>query len=88
MRRSDFNFLSGNPALYHSSAGVTRQFCSRCGTGLTFATERHPDTIDITTASLDDPLAYPPTTEVWLEHRLSWQPASPDTEHFRGSSLD
>jgi len=45
---------------------------------------RHPDTIDITTASLDAPDAYPPTTEVWLEDRLSWQPTSPDTKKCDG----
>jgi hypothetical protein len=84
--RSKLTLLSGNPASFHSSPGVTRQFCNRCGTALTFASERHADTIDITTASLDDPGAYPPTTEVWLEHRLSWQPMSPDTEKFDGFS--
>lgn len=47
---------------------------------------RHPDTIDMTTASLDDPDAYPPTTEVWLEDRLSWQPTSPDTKKCDGFS--
>jgi hypothetical protein len=29
--------------------------------------------IDITTASLDNPNLFPPTMEVWLEHRVSWQ---------------
>jgi hypothetical protein len=83
---SEFTLLSGAPAVFHSSPGVTRQFCSRCGTALTYQSERHPDTIDITTASLDDPDAYPPTTEVWLEDRLSWQPTSPDTKKFDGFS--
>ena len=84
VRRSEFTLLSGTAAVFHSSPGVTRQFCSRCGTALTFQSERHPHTIDITTASLDDPDAYPPTTEVWLENRLSWQPTSPDTKKFEG----
>jgi len=88
VRRSDFTILSGTPAVFHSSPGVTRQFCDRCGTALTYATERHPDMIDITTASLDYPDDYPPTAEVWLEHRLSWQPVSPDTEKFEAFSSD
>jgi hypothetical protein len=84
VRRSELSILAGTPAIFHSSPGVTRQFCNRCGTALTYASGRHVDTIDITTASLDDPLAYPPTTEVWLEHRLSWQALSPDTEKSDG----
>ena len=86
VRRSELGVLSGTPAVFHSSPGVTRQFCSRCGTALTYQSERRPDTIDITTASLDDPEAYPPTTEVWLEDRLSWQPTSPDTKKSDGFS--
>jgi hypothetical protein len=88
VRRSEFTILSGIPAVYHSSPGVTRQFCGRCGAALTYETERHPDTIDITTASLDYPDDYPPTTEVWLEHRLSWQPTSPDTQKFEAFPSD
>ena len=86
VKRSEFTILSGNPAIFHSSPGVTRQFCSHCGTGLTYETELHPDTIDVTSASLDDPDAYPPTADVWLEDKLSWQPTSPHTEKFAGSS--
>jgi hypothetical protein len=88
VERSEFTILSGIPAVFHSSPGVTRQFCSRCGTALTYESERHPDTIDITTASLDYPDDYPPTSEVWLEHRLSWQPVSPDAKRFEAFSSD
>jgi hypothetical protein len=84
VRRSELSILSGIPAVFHSSPGVTRQFCSRCGTALSYASGRDPDTIDITTASLDEPDAYPPMMEVWLDHRLSWQPTSPDTKKFDG----
>jgi hypothetical protein len=88
VRRSQFTILSGIPAVFHSSPGVTRQFCSHCGTGLTYESERHPDTIDITTASLDDADAHPPTVDVWLEDKVSWQPTSPHTEKFAGFSSD
>jgi hypothetical protein len=84
VRRSELSWLCGAPQVFHSSPGVTRQFCRRCGTQLTYESLRHPDTIDITTASLADPDAYPPTTEVWLEHRLGWQPTSPDTQKSGG----
>jgi hypothetical protein len=84
VRRAELTLLSGTPGVFHSSPGVTRQFCGRCGTQLTYESGRHPDTIDITTASLDDPEAYPPAAEVWLEHRLGWQPTSPGTQKSDG----
>ena len=74
------------PAVFHSSPGVTRQFCSHCGTGLTYESETHPQTIDVTSASLDDPEASPPTADVWLEDKIGWQPTSSHTEKFAGSS--
>ncbi|MGA2399004.1 MAG: GFA family protein [Steroidobacteraceae bacterium] len=86
VRRPQFTILSGVPAVFHSSPGVTRRFCSHCGTGLTYESERHPHTIDVTSASLDDPEAYPPTADVLLEDKLSWQATSPHTEKFAGFS--
>ncbi len=76
VERSRFQMLSGSPHVYRSSQGVARRFCRSCGSQLTYETTAHPDTIDITTLSLDSPNAFAPTVEVWLEHRISWQPAS------------
>ncbi|HTV94562.1 MAG TPA: GFA family protein [Steroidobacteraceae bacterium] len=83
---AQFQVLSGEPAIYHSSPHVTRQFCGRCGTGLSYATSHSPDTIDITTASLDDPSIFPPAAEVWLADKVAWQPTSAETSKFPGSS--
>jgi hypothetical protein len=66
---------------------VVRTFCRKCGTPLTYQHDESPDTIDITAATLDRPEAFPPTREVWLEHRLPWVPLNANLEHFpRGSS--
>jgi hypothetical protein len=61
---------------------VVRRFCRSCGSQLTYESTTHPDTIDITTLSLDNPNAFAPTLEVWLEHRISWQPASQTLTQF------
>jgi len=80
--RSQFVFLCGEPRSYRSSSGVTRRFCAACGSALTFETVKDPQTIDITTATLDDPNLYPPTREVWLEHRLRWQAVDAALAHY------
>jgi len=70
---ANFALLSGHLQTFQSSPGVTRTFCSSCGSPLTYKSDREPGTIDVTTASLDDPGRFPPTREVWLEHKLGWE---------------
>jgi hypothetical protein len=80
--RVQFEFLMGSPQIYLSSRDVVRRFCGQCGTPLTYENGSSPNTIDITTASLDDPNAFPPSMEVWLEHRLDWQPINENLGQF------
>ena len=67
-----FEIVKGSPKLYPSSADVQRQFCGRCGAQITYARMDEPDEIDVTTASLDDPEAFPPTHHSWLSHDIAW----------------
>jgi len=69
---SAFKFTNGKPKEFSSSEGVRRGFCESCGTMLTYANARHPDSIDIATCSLDDPNAFPPTHHSWLADDLNW----------------
>jgi hypothetical protein len=69
---ADFRLLRGEPAEFRSSAPVRRGFCAKCGTPLTYARGDAPSTVDITTCSLDDPAAFPPTHHSWLSHDLAW----------------
>jgi hypothetical protein len=78
--RRNFELVEGVPTKYFSSKGVTRTFCASCGTTLTF--EDCAETIDVTLASLDDPEKLTPTKEIWLEHRISWNPANPSLSGF------
>ncbi|HEY2397313.1 MAG TPA: GFA family protein [Rudaea sp.] len=70
---ADFGFTSGKPATFASSSGVERGFCARCGTTLTYAGADRPDVADVTTATLDNPDAFAPTKEIWLEEKIGWE---------------
>jgi hypothetical protein len=74
--------LSGRLNTFRSSRGVIRQFCGTCGSQISYETAESATTIDIATASLDDPAAFPPTSEVWLEHRVLWHIADPSLAHY------
>jgi hypothetical protein len=67
-----FRFTKGTPREFHSTAPVLRTFCGDCGTPLIYRNDRHPDTLDITTASLDAPERFPPTHHSWLGDDLAW----------------
>jgi hypothetical protein len=84
--RGQVEILSGQPRAFRSSQGVIRQFCGTCGSQISYENAESPTTIDITTASMDNPNLFPPSSEVWLEHRVPWQSASEARTQFPRSS--
>jgi hypothetical protein len=69
---ASFVFERGAPAAFRSSPPVVRTRCGSCGTPLTYRHERFADEIDVTTASLDDPAAFPPADHTWWSERVPW----------------
>jgi hypothetical protein len=67
-----FQLTLGKPADFHSSPPVTRSFCGRCGTPLTYRHNDYADEIDVMTCSLDDPETFPPSYHIWVSQKLSW----------------
>ena len=67
-----FRIVSGQPKSFRSSDHATRTFCPSCGTPLTFQSTHHPDEIDVTTCSLDDPEQVPPKSHTWRASGISW----------------
>lgn len=53
-------------------ASRVRSFAACCGTHLFFAETPESETIDVTVASLDDPLPWGPTFTIWTEDKLPW----------------
>lgn len=70
-----FAFTRGGPVEFHSSPPVTRSFCGACGTPLTYRHASSPDAIDVTTASCDEPEAFPPADHTWTSHGIGWMQA-------------
>ena len=67
-----FQLVAGRPSVFHSSQPVRRTFCGACGTPLTYEHADSPDSVDVTTCSLDSPGAFPPTHHSWLSHGVAW----------------
>lgn len=60
------------PTIRASSAGVSRGFCGRCGTPISYAHGDHPGWLDLTVCSMDEPADLPPADHTWTEDRLPW----------------
>lgn len=82
--RDAFRFVAGEPAMFRSSTYALRTFCPRCGTPLTFASDRTPDEVDVTTGSLDDPAQVAPRAHIHTGSKLAWVELSDGLPQFVG----
>ncbi|MDH3476303.1 MAG: GFA family protein, partial [Rhodospirillales bacterium] len=71
-RQENFAYSAGAPAGYASSPGVTRSFCARCGTPLTYRAERFPGEVHLYISTLDDPENFRPKGHVYFAERIPW----------------
>ncbi|HWI86593.1 MAG TPA: GFA family protein [Sphingomonas sp.] len=86
--KEDFALLQGEVREYSSSPGIYWGSCATCGSLVTYRRDSRPDHRDITTATLDDPDAFPPTVEIWTAERIGWEMLNPDLPHKLRSSLN
>ena len=83
----NFEVTKGELAKYESSPGIQRGFCSACGSSLTFGGDGWND-IALTIASLDDPNAITPESNVFLRERLHWVKFNEDMRNYEGFPED
>jgi hypothetical protein len=60
------------PRHHHSSPGVTRSFCGKCGTPLAYEGARWPGEIHLHGGTLDDPGAIRPQAHVYVGQKAPW----------------
>ena len=65
-----FEWLSGAPKAYSSSPGIEWLHCEDCGSLVGYRRASRPNHTDVTTGTLDQPNLYPPTVEIWLDHKI------------------
>ena len=51
---------------------MTRTFCGKCGTPLTYQGERWPGEVHVLIGSTDRPQDFAPTRDAFVEERLPW----------------
>ena len=68
-------------ASYESSPGVTREFCPRCGTQISYRSHLLPGERHFFAATLDRPEDYRPTAHDFWAERLPWLAICDDLSH-------
>jgi len=63
--------LSGPLGRFSSSPGLSRGFCTQCGTSL-FTERAGAGIIGLTCGSLDSPEGFRPTEHIWTSSRQPW----------------
>ena len=65
-----FRYVSGEVRTLQSSEQGTRYFCGECGTPIACVNHSHPEIIDLTLGSLDEPENFKPSFSVFEDTRL------------------
>ena len=67
-----WKWIKKEPRIYNSSPGVERRFCEKCGSPISFRSNRMSGMMHFFVASMDEPEKFRPTMHVATEERLSW----------------
>ena len=70
--KGQFEWIHGNPGTINATQVVTRKFCERCGSPLSFEFTDSSDIIGVTTGTLDKPDEFCPTRHNWASKEVSW----------------
>ncbi len=86
VRTDKLSFTSGAPAIYHSTPGVDRSFCPRCGAPIAFASDQaFPGETHLYIGTLDDPNGRAPTFHVHTGEQLHWFEILDDLSRYEES---
>jgi len=63
--------VSGPVGMAHSSEGLKRGFCTRCGTTI-FSKREALGIMGLTSGSMDDPSGFAPIDHIWVSSKQPW----------------
>ena len=65
-------FTAEKPAKYSSSPGVTRGFCKKCGSTISYQGQNLPNMIHLHIGVFDDPSSFQPEADEQMDERMPW----------------
>lgn len=79
-------FTGRAPAVYESSPGAKRYFCSNCGTPMGFESYRWPGEIHLYAASLENSRDVAPQFHVFVAEKMPWIKIGDDLPQYDRSA--
>jgi hypothetical protein len=67
-----FSYAEGHPVVYESSEWGQREFCGTCGAQICYRDIDDPETVEVNTATLDEPESFEPEYHIYTVDQLSW----------------
>ena len=80
----NFKWTGVDTGRYHSSLGVMRHFCTRCGTPMAFQGDHYEGEIHVYAASLAKPEEFTPEFHVHHGEKLPWLSLQDDLRKIDG----
>ncbi|SFM32361.1 Uncharacterized conserved protein [Variovorax sp. OV329] len=83
-----FRITQGQEVLheFESSPGVTRSFCSRCGSPITWTSDEHPEHVAFTLGTLEAPPAeLPGMRHIHVASKAPWYDICDSVPRFEGN---
>ena len=92
VERGSINLIAGELSEYdhfaQDGSGMTREFCTKCGTPLFVTSTRFEDIQMFTVNTLDEPESVKPSFEIWTNSKVSWANIQSEINSFPRGALD
>lgn len=80
------SFTASQPASYSSEDGVKRSFCGKCGSPVSYESNRWRDQLHLYLGIFDEPNNIRPQDHVFCEEKIGWLNIEDDLPRCQGSS--
>lgn len=83
--KTNFHWIEGEALLknYLASNGTTRQFCSHCGSSLTFSTPALANKLEFSLGTLDSEISVKPDAHIYTASKAGWYDIADDLPQYR-----
>ena len=85
-QRANVNLNGPLTDQFSSEGKVKRQFCTTCGTHMTYQNAKWPSETHLYAASLDDPTQFQPQAHFHWQERLTWVALDDNLPRFSASA--
>ena len=77
-------YTAAQPAIFSSGDGVTRCFCGRCGSPISYEPGHRQNEVHLYLGILDEPDKFPPEDHVHYQEKVVWLKIDDDLPHYEG----